>query len=222
MLVFKLAKSIRNHHRDFGCWWTSMFFSRLLKRHENNLSVLAISNMEASSTLAKCLYELNFTVQSKEQEKDSEMLQWKIIPLPEWGTQRKSDTFHILLLKKAPSLNGTETIEWILLSPPMMLRGSFVFWSARIPLFSVLKKSKKKKKKNCCGIVNQLICRMFLRADKSWWKLVWSEFSTIHIGIYMEYCKTYMSRWNRSIKYFYLYPKRSTFLYLQNRLSWFE
>lgn len=48
---------------------------RLLKRHENNLSVLAISNMEASSTLAKCLYELNFTVQSKEQEKDSEMLQ---------------------------------------------------------------------------------------------------------------------------------------------------
>ncbi|XP_021098680.1 AT-rich interactive domain-containing protein 2 [Heterocephalus glaber] len=46
---------------------------RLLKRHENNLSVLAISNMEASSTLAKCLYELNFTVQSKEQ--DSEMLQ---------------------------------------------------------------------------------------------------------------------------------------------------
>uniref|UniRef100_A0A8C4VND9 AT-rich interaction domain 2 n=1 Tax=Gopherus evgoodei TaxID=1825980 RepID=A0A8C4VND9_9SAUR len=48
---------------------------RLLKRHENHLSVLAISNMEASSTLAKCLYELNFTVQSKEQEKDSEMLQ---------------------------------------------------------------------------------------------------------------------------------------------------
>ncbi|XP_040834856.1 AT-rich interactive domain-containing protein 2 isoform X1 [Ochotona curzoniae] len=48
---------------------------RLLKRHENNLSVLAISNMEASSTLAKCLYELNFTVQSKEQEQDSEMLQ---------------------------------------------------------------------------------------------------------------------------------------------------
>lgn len=38
-------------------------------------AVLAISNMEASSTLAKCLYELNFTVQSKEQEKDSEMLQ---------------------------------------------------------------------------------------------------------------------------------------------------
>uniref|UniRef100_A0A0K8RBQ1 Putative at-rich interactive domain-containing protein 2 n=1 Tax=Ixodes ricinus TaxID=34613 RepID=A0A0K8RBQ1_IXORI len=84
---------------------------RLFKRHENNLSVLAISNMETSSTLAKCLYELNFTVQSKEQDKDSEMLQWKIIPLLEWGTQRKSDTFHILLLKKAPSLNGTETIE---------------------------------------------------------------------------------------------------------------
>ncbi|XP_032639042.1 AT-rich interactive domain-containing protein 2 isoform X3 [Chelonoidis abingdonii] len=48
---------------------------RLLKRHENHLSVLAISNMEASSTLAKCLYELNFTVQSKEQERDTEMLQ---------------------------------------------------------------------------------------------------------------------------------------------------
>ncbi|XP_036865393.2 AT-rich interactive domain-containing protein 2 isoform X1 [Manis javanica] len=48
---------------------------RLLKRHENSLSALAISNMEASSTLAKCLYELNFTVQSKEQDKDSEMLQ---------------------------------------------------------------------------------------------------------------------------------------------------
>ncbi|XP_053112444.1 AT-rich interactive domain-containing protein 2 isoform X1 [Hemicordylus capensis] len=47
---------------------------RLLKRHENHLSVLAISNMEASSTLAKCLYELNFTVQSKEQGKDLDML----------------------------------------------------------------------------------------------------------------------------------------------------
>lgn len=64
-------------------WWTYilmilwLFFSRLLKRHENHLSVLAISNMEASSTLAKCLYELNFTVQSKEHEKDSEMLQWE-------------------------------------------------------------------------------------------------------------------------------------------------
>ncbi|XP_020651167.3 AT-rich interactive domain-containing protein 2 isoform X2 [Pogona vitticeps] len=48
---------------------------RLLKRHENHLSVLAISNMEASSTLAKCLYELNFTVQSKEQGKDLDILQ---------------------------------------------------------------------------------------------------------------------------------------------------
>ncbi|KAG8137831.1 hypothetical protein E2320_003774 [Naja naja] len=48
---------------------------RLLKRHENHLSVLAISNMEASSTLAKCLYELNFTVQSKEQGKDLSILQ---------------------------------------------------------------------------------------------------------------------------------------------------
>nr|XP_033815189.1 AT-rich interactive domain-containing protein 2 isoform X2 [Geotrypetes seraphini] len=48
---------------------------RLLKRHENQLSVLAISNMEASSTLAKCLYELNFTARSKEQETVSDMLQ---------------------------------------------------------------------------------------------------------------------------------------------------
>ncbi|XP_030071610.1 AT-rich interactive domain-containing protein 2 [Microcaecilia unicolor] len=48
---------------------------RLLKRHENQLSVLALSNMEASSTLAKCLYELNFTAQSKEQETVSDLLQ---------------------------------------------------------------------------------------------------------------------------------------------------
>ncbi|MEE6480780.1 hypothetical protein FKM82_012669 [Ascaphus truei] len=48
---------------------------RSLKRHENQLSVLALSNMEASSTLAKCLYELNLTALSKEQETDYEMLQ---------------------------------------------------------------------------------------------------------------------------------------------------
>ncbi|OCT88960.1 AT-rich interactive domain-containing protein 2 isoform X2 [Xenopus laevis] len=48
---------------------------RLLKRHENQLSVLAISNMEASSTLAKCLYELNSTSPSIDQETDYEMLQ---------------------------------------------------------------------------------------------------------------------------------------------------
>ncbi|XP_053318273.1 AT-rich interactive domain-containing protein 2 isoform X2 [Spea bombifrons] len=48
---------------------------RSLKRHENQLSVLALSNMEASSTLAKCLYELNITAHSKEQESDCEMLQ---------------------------------------------------------------------------------------------------------------------------------------------------
>ena len=83
-------------------------------------------------------------------------------------------------------------------------------------------KQKNKRKENYCGVVNQIICRMSLRVDRSWWKLVWSEFSTIHIGIYMEYSKTNMSRWNRSIKYFYLYPKRSTVLYLQNCLSWFE
>lgn len=71
----ELAESWRQSPRcDLGTD-NSCVFSRLLKRHENNLSVLAISNMEASSTLAKCLYELNFTVQSKEQEQDSEMLQ---------------------------------------------------------------------------------------------------------------------------------------------------
>ncbi|KAG8439740.1 hypothetical protein GDO86_005784 [Hymenochirus boettgeri] len=48
---------------------------RSLKRHENQLSVLALSNMEASSTLAKCLYELNITSPSKEQETDYEMIQ---------------------------------------------------------------------------------------------------------------------------------------------------
>ncbi|XP_069832054.1 AT-rich interactive domain-containing protein 2 [Dendropsophus ebraccatus] len=48
---------------------------RSLKRHENHLSVLALSNMEASSTLAKCLYELNNSTHSTEQETDCEMLQ---------------------------------------------------------------------------------------------------------------------------------------------------
>ncbi|XP_044136313.1 AT-rich interactive domain-containing protein 2 isoform X1 [Bufo gargarizans] len=48
---------------------------RSLKRHENHLSVLALSNMEASSTLAKCLYELSNTTHSTEQETDCEMLQ---------------------------------------------------------------------------------------------------------------------------------------------------
>lgn len=77
------------------------------------------------------------------------------------GTQRKSDTFHILLLKKAPSLNGTETIEWIILSPPMMLRGSFVFWSLSESLCSLFKKKnlrrkRKKKKKTAVGLSTSL------------------------------------------------------------------
>ncbi|XP_033882585.2 AT-rich interactive domain-containing protein 2-like isoform X2 [Acipenser ruthenus] len=37
---------------------------KLVKRHENHLSVLALSNMEASTTLAKCLYELTHTTES--------------------------------------------------------------------------------------------------------------------------------------------------------------
>uniref|UniRef100_A0A8C5MSP9 AT-rich interaction domain 2 n=1 Tax=Leptobrachium leishanense TaxID=445787 RepID=A0A8C5MSP9_9ANUR len=48
---------------------------RSLRRHENQLSVLALSNMEASSTLAKCLYELNLSTHSKEQETDYDILQ---------------------------------------------------------------------------------------------------------------------------------------------------
>ncbi|CAJ0963143.1 unnamed protein product [Ranitomeya imitator] len=50
-------------------------YGKSLKRHENHLSVLALSSMEASSTLAKCLYELNNTAHSTEQETDCEMLQ---------------------------------------------------------------------------------------------------------------------------------------------------
>ncbi|XP_031439262.1 AT-rich interactive domain-containing protein 2 isoform X2 [Clupea harengus] len=37
---------------------------RLVKRHECHLSVLALSNMEVSTTLAKCLYELTHTLQA--------------------------------------------------------------------------------------------------------------------------------------------------------------
>ncbi|XP_053496810.1 AT-rich interactive domain-containing protein 2 isoform X2 [Ictalurus furcatus] len=37
---------------------------KLVKRHENHLSVLALSNMEVSTTLAKCLYELTRTLQA--------------------------------------------------------------------------------------------------------------------------------------------------------------
>ena len=87
------------------------------------------------------------------------------------------------------------------------------------PFLLCLKKKKKskqknKRKENYCGVVNQIICRMSLRADRSWWKLVWSEFSTIHIGIYMEYSKTNMSRWNRSIKYFlFISPKEHSFIF---------
>ncbi|XP_064198017.1 AT-rich interactive domain-containing protein 2 isoform X1 [Anguilla rostrata] len=37
---------------------------KLMKRHENHLSVLALSNMEVSTTLAKCLYELTRSLQA--------------------------------------------------------------------------------------------------------------------------------------------------------------
>lgn len=36
----------------------------LVKRHETHLSVLALSNMEVSTTLAKCLYELTRSLQA--------------------------------------------------------------------------------------------------------------------------------------------------------------
>lgn len=38
-------------------------------------------------------------------------------------------------------------IEWIILCPPMMLRGGFVFWSLDESLSFLLKKKKSKKKK---------------------------------------------------------------------------
>lgn len=44
--------------------WFVFCVCRLVKRHENHLSVLAISNMEVSTTLAKCLYELTHTLQA--------------------------------------------------------------------------------------------------------------------------------------------------------------
>lgn len=37
---------------------------KLVKRHENHLSVLALSTMEVSTTLAKCLYELTRSLQA--------------------------------------------------------------------------------------------------------------------------------------------------------------
>ncbi|XP_007238011.3 AT-rich interactive domain-containing protein 2 isoform X3 [Astyanax mexicanus] len=37
---------------------------KLVKRHENHLSVLALSSMEVSTTLAKCLYELSRSLQA--------------------------------------------------------------------------------------------------------------------------------------------------------------
>lgn len=37
---------------------------RLVRRHENHLSVLALSSMEVSTTLAKCLYELTRSLQA--------------------------------------------------------------------------------------------------------------------------------------------------------------
>lgn len=40
------------------------FLYRLVKRHETHLSVLALSNMEVSTTLAKCLYELTRVLQA--------------------------------------------------------------------------------------------------------------------------------------------------------------
>lgn len=72
------------------------------------------------------------------------------------GTQRKSDTFHILLLKKAPSLNGTETIEWIISPPPVMLRGTSYSDLWANPFVLCLTKSKKKKKKTAVGLSTSL------------------------------------------------------------------
>lgn len=50
-------------HADTGVVFLSLSL-RLVKRHETHLSVLALSNMEVSTTLAKCLYELTRSLQA--------------------------------------------------------------------------------------------------------------------------------------------------------------
>lgn len=50
-------------HLDIGIAFLSLSL-RLVKRHETHLSVLALSNMEVSTTLAKCLYELTRSLQA--------------------------------------------------------------------------------------------------------------------------------------------------------------
>lgn len=52
--------SCSEHITQCGC----LSVIRLVKRHETHLSVLALSNMEVSTTLAKCLYELTRSLQA--------------------------------------------------------------------------------------------------------------------------------------------------------------
>lgn len=52
------ALTLKNIAKHSDCGRT------LLKRHETHLSVLALSNMEVSTTLAKCLYELTRSLQA--------------------------------------------------------------------------------------------------------------------------------------------------------------
>ncbi|XP_048865510.1 AT-rich interactive domain-containing protein 2 isoform X2 [Brienomyrus brachyistius] len=52
------ALILKNIAKHSGCG------RKLVKRHESQLSVLALSNMEVSTTLAKCLYELTRSLQA--------------------------------------------------------------------------------------------------------------------------------------------------------------
>lgn len=55
------ALTLKNIAKHSDCGRT------LVKKHEAHLSVLALSNMEVSTTLAKCLYELTRSLQTQTQ-----------------------------------------------------------------------------------------------------------------------------------------------------------
>lgn len=52
------------HAADLNVIWLCVCVFRLVRRHENHLCVLALSTMEVSTTLAKCLYELTRSLQA--------------------------------------------------------------------------------------------------------------------------------------------------------------
>lgn len=71
-----------------------MFVFRLVRRHENHLSVLALSTMEVSTTLAKCLYELTRSLQA-----------WAQLN-PKTFRRRREAHFPILLPHRTPAVLG--------------------------------------------------------------------------------------------------------------------